>query len=138
MSTLSDLYTNLKTLCSQWFYTKTEVDGEIADAIASIGKPNGWKTVACSNGTSYATLYVNEDIRMCHYRYYRTGYNFTSTSEITLHNGHIPSDYRPPMPTLLTAYNVTLIGGILANGNLTVQTSTTGSKTINLTAVWHY
>ena len=134
MSSIGDLYTNLKALCSQWFYTKTEVD----NAISSIGKPNDWKTVACANGTSYATLYVNEDIRMCHYRYYRTGYNFTSTNEVTLHTGHIPSGYRPPMPTLLTAYNVTIIGGILANGNLTVQTSSTGSKTINLSAVWHY
>ena len=58
--------------------------------------------------------------------------------QASLHTGHIPSGYRPPMPTLLTAYNVTIIGGILENGNLTVQTSSTGSKTINLSGVWHY
>lgn len=98
---------------------------------------SGWKIVSTS-ADSYATLYVNEDARMCHLRYYRTNYNFTSTNEITLHTGLIPSAYRPPVANILSAYNVTTIGAILTNGNMTVQTSTTGSKTLNYSGVWHY
>lgn len=29
MSTIANLYADIKTLCQQWFYTKNEVDGMI-------------------------------------------------------------------------------------------------------------
>lgn len=130
----------------------TDTDGVVTWEVSNLGaglhnfqagnatvvvRVSGWKIVATS-ADSYATLYVNEDARMCHLRYYRTGYNFTSTNEITLHTGLIPSAYRPPVANILSAYNVTTIGAILTNGNMTVQTSSTGSKTLNYSGVWHY
>lgn len=35
MSTIADLYNNLKALCSQWFYTKAEIDTNKQDKLVS-------------------------------------------------------------------------------------------------------
>lgn len=36
MATLANLYTHLKTLCMQWFYTKTEIDSSL-DGKSDVG-----------------------------------------------------------------------------------------------------
>lgn len=36
MSTIANLYADLKTLCSQWFYTKTETDTALSSKVNSV------------------------------------------------------------------------------------------------------
>lgn len=88
--------------------------------------------------STYGTLYVNTALHLCEFRYYRTNYKFTSTSEVTLHSGAIPSAYRPKQNIICAVYNVTIIGAVTTAGNILAVTSTTGTKTINMTAFWHY
>lgn len=97
---------------------------------------NGWETI---NVNSYTNLIVNKTQRIAMFQYYRTGYNVTSAnSEITVTTGLIPSDYRPPVAVNLASYNVTLVGRITNNGDFQIMSSTTGSKSLNFYAFWHY
>lgn len=97
----------------------------------------GWKTYSPALN-SYTTLYYNDDTRTVEFHYYRTSYNFTGTSAITLHSGAIPSAYRPKSNINLTSYNATIVGAVNTSGDILSATSTTGTKNINLTAMWHY
>lgn len=36
MSTLANLYADVKTLCQQWFYTKSEVDTALSSKVNSV------------------------------------------------------------------------------------------------------
>jgi len=101
------------------YYTETEI--------------NGWKSWNTTN--PYITAYYNEALRLFLFRYYRQNYNFTTTNEITLDPDFILA---PIMNTILSSYNATIIGAVLTDGSLTVQTTSTGTKTINLTGMWHY
>jgi len=102
------------------YYTETEI--------------NGW--VRFDTTTSYMTAYYNNALRLFVFRYYRQNYNFTTTDEISL--GSVAIAFTPVMNTILSSYNATIIGAVLTNGTLTVQTTSTGTKTINLTGMWHY
>ena len=82
------------------------------------------------------TAYYNHALRLFFFRYYRQNYNFTTTDEISL--GSVAIAFTPVMNTILSSYNATIIGAVLTNGTLTVQTTSTGTKTINLTGMWHY
>ena len=105
------------------YYTETEI--------------NGWKSWGTPN--PYITAYYNEALRLFFFRYYRPNYNFTTTDEITLEGSlGLGSIWVPVMNTILSSYNATIIGAVLTNNRLTVQTTTTGTKTINLTGMWHY
>lgn len=100
-------------------------------------KNGGWKTYSPAIN-SYTTLYYNNDTRTVEFHYYRTSYNFTGTSAVTLHSGAIPSAYRPKSNINLTSYNATIVGAVNTSGDILSATSTTGTKNINLTAMWHY
>ena len=107
------------------YYTETEM--------------NTWTSVTLNSGTSYGTLWVNPTIRLAHLRYYRENYNYSSTNtEITLHSEAIPSDYRPSTNNILASYNTSIVGAVKSNGDITTQTNSTGSKTINFSGMWHY
>lgn len=95
----------------------------------------GWQTKTVN---TYTTFYVNERERLAMFKYYRTNYNFTSTSEITLHSGAIPSAYRPSVSVICASYRADIIGAVTSGGNITSTTTTTGTKNINLYAMWHY
>ena len=95
----------------------------------------GWETQTV---TSYGRIYYNNELRMCEFRYYRANYNFTSTSEITLHSATIPSTYRPKQNIILVAYNQSMVGAVNTNGDILIHTTSTGTKNINITGVWHY
>jgi len=99
----------------------------------------GWREVTLpSSVTSYCNLYVNEATRTCDFKYYRTNYNFTSTSGITLHTGLIPEDYRPIVNVICASFNELIVAGVITDGSLSVAASSTGSKNINISAMWHY
>lgn len=36
MSTIANLYADFKTLCQQWFYTKTEMDTALSSKVNSV------------------------------------------------------------------------------------------------------
>ena len=104
----------------------------------TIVKNGGWNTYTPSLN-SYTTLYYNEDTRTIEFHYYRTNYNFTSTSEITLHSGLIPSAYRPKTNIICAIYDVRNVGAVKSNGDVCVTTTTSGSgRIINMSAMWHY
>ena len=99
----------------------------------------GWREVTLpSSVTSYCNLYVNDALRLCDFKYYRTNYNFTQTSSITLHTGLIPEDYRPLVNVICASFNDVIVAGIITDGSLSVASSETGSKNINISATWHY
>ncbi len=55
MSTLANLYSDVKTLCQQWFYTKNEVDTALDDLVDTI-YPVGSIYMSVNN-TSPSTLF---------------------------------------------------------------------------------
>jgi len=87
---------------------------------------------------TYGTLYVNTALRLCEFRYFRTNYKFNNTSEVTLYSGAIPSAYRPKQTIICAVYQVSIIGAVTTNGDILSTTSSTGTKTINMSAFWHY
>ena len=98
---------------------------------------------------SYATIYVNTTLRLVDFHYYRPDYNFTSTSSINIVSnvnfvvgvGNQEVDITPKMNTPLASFNSVIVGGLaIANQktSLTVQSTQTGSKNINLRGMWHY
>ena len=87
---------------------------------------------------TYGTLKVNKALRLCAFTYYRQNYNFTSTSEVILHSGAIPSAYRPKISVKMAIYNATIGGGINTSGDIFVDTTATGTKTINGYVMWYY
>lgn len=120
-----------------WTITPTDTGLKkiaVGDAVMFI-TVGGWQTKTVN---TYTTFYVNERERLAMFKYYRTNYNFTSTSEVTLHSGAIPSAYRPPVSVICTSYNVTITGAVASNGNIVAYTNSTGTKNINLNAFWHY
>ena len=96
---------------------------------------NVWES---STLNSYTTLHINKTLKMCSLKYYRTGYNFTSTSEVTLHSGIIPSDYRPSYSNIGSSYNPRIGCAVNSSGDILVNSMETGSKTLNLTIWWIY
>ena len=86
----------------------------------------------------YSSIYYNDSIRLCDFRYYRKEYNFTKTDSFTLHTGLIPSAYRPKFDIILPFYHYHLIGYIGDNGNFQIKTDNKAKYAINTRAVWHY
>ena len=97
----------------------------------------GWQVYTPKINT-YTTFYYNDDTRTAEFHYFRSGYNFTGTSPITLHSGAIPSAYRPNSNMNLSSYNATIVGEVNTSGDILSATSVTGTKSINLTGFWHY
>jgi len=106
------------------YYTETEISGWVS-----------WPTV-----NPYITAYYNHALRLFMFRYYRQDYNFTTTREITLEDDTTMglAGWFPVMITILSSYNPTIAGAVLPDGTLRVNTNSTGTKTINLTGMWHY
>lgn len=106
-----------------------------------VGKANSshshsWTSQAC---TEYGTLYINSALRLCELSYYRTNYTFADSGvDYTLHSGSIPSAYRPKMNKAVTCVNQNIRGVFSPDGHIQVQASAKGTKTINMSAMWHY
>ena len=101
----------------------------------------GWREVTLPSSVTSVSdchLYVNDSLRLCDFKYYRTNYNFTKTSSITLHSDLVPEDYRPLVNVICASFNDVIVAGIITDGSLAVASSETGSKNINISATWHY
>lgn len=98
---------------------------------------NGWSYLRLND---YSGIYYNSAIKMCHFRYYRSSYNFTKTDSFTLHSKLIPSAYLPNGgDVVLPFYHSHLIGYIDdTTGNFQIKSDTKTSYTINTSAMWSY
>lgn len=59
MSSLGDLYTHLKTLCEQWFYNKSTIDGYLNNKISKSSTVGLVKNDGSIDTTSYSTFNGN-------------------------------------------------------------------------------
>ena len=96
-----------------------------------------WKLIDI--GISYARLYVNEQLRMCNFNYYRTFGSGDADKFYTWHTGAIPQQYRPPFQTNGAINQVGTLY-IEANGNIggKLAFSFSTDKIISGSAIWHY
>lgn len=117
---------------------RTNLENFIKRAITKEVFSNEIGTWTSQTVATYGTLKVNKALRLCAFTYYRQNYNFSSTSEVTLHSGAIPSDYRPKISVKMAVYNPTIGAGIGTDGDIYVYTNATGTKTINGYVMWYY
>ena len=115
--------------------TVTSLQNTISQKAPLAHTHTGWNYKSLNN---YASIYYNDAIRICHFRYYRTGYNFTKTDAITLHSALIPSAYRPPTDVILPFYHYHLVGYIDDTGDFIIMSDTKATYTINTSAFWRY
>jgi len=100
---------------------------------------NRWKTVTLTTGSSYGTLYVNEELRMAELRYVRDFNSATADTFYAWHTGAIPQEYRPSSQVngsmnqvgVLYVDSTGEIGGKFAN-------SWSSTRTVRGTTQWHY
>ena len=97
-------------------------------------KVRGIKNVSTA---TYGTMYVNESERTVFFKYYRSSYNITSTSYITLHTGAC-GDYKPITETYLASYNPTMTMLVTVSGDIKLISTGTGQKVLGFTGYWHY
>lgn len=88
---------------------------------------------------TYATLYVNETIHLCHLHYNRS---FTSASADTFYTWHtalIPSEYQP---SVQVQGSMNQIGSLIVNGNGDILgkfgIAWSSSRTVAGDCWWHY
>lgn len=91
-------------------------------------------------GSSYGTLRVNTDIRLCILQYNRDVSFPTANSTKTVVSGLIPSAYRPSGTVIGTTYNPAVAMGINNSGDILMRASsaTTSAIAVNCTTVWFY
>ena len=118
---------------SQYFPQRDEVDEKVFD----------WEAIDLNN--QYASLRVNENLRLADFRYYRTGYNISSTDPILLERELIPVEYLPLDNVVCSNYNPNQSSLISVfdpdtqkMGNFYLWSTATGSRNINVNAMWHY
>ena len=109
--------------------TKDSLDGK-----SDVGHSHTWTTQTLG---SYGTLYVNETLRLVIF-YYSRSYNYTSTNDITLETGIIPSDYRLSVTIPCSAGLPFVAGRITSEGNLICRPTQTGTLGTTLQAMWTY
>ena len=113
-------------------------DFKVANQHCYINLTN-WKTVSVTGATSYATLYVNESLRLCELEYVRDFGSADADKFYSWHSGAIPSTYRPSaqvngsMNQVGTLYvdSTGEIGGKFAN-------AWSSNRTVKGTVTWHY
>lgn len=137
--TTTEEFEKFQTEVSERYYDSSQISSILED-YPTQSEVNGWRIVDLGN--QYATLYVNEAIRMCDLKYYRQGYNISSSSSFTLEASLIPSDYLPPYSVIGKCFNpnhsvaINLDEGM--EGDILYWSTTTGSMNLNFNIVWHY
>lgn len=104
----------------------------------------------------YADIYVNMAMRLVDFHYYRINYYFSNTTSINIVDNvrfivgvrNQSVDITPKMNTPLASFNATIVGGLARSNqtnpsdpvytSLTVQSTSTGSKNINIRGMWHF
>lgn len=108
------------------------------------GKANASHTHTGWNGltiNSYCWLRYNPQLRLVEFRYVRSKYNFSSTSNIKLHSGLIPSAYRPMIGDVVLAVASSKYYAYIENetGDMYVRRDETGSNVvISCSGFWTY
>jgi uncharacterized protein (DUF427 family) len=144
--TTSEEFEEYKEEVSNKYYDTSQItelldDYALASDVYTKTEISEWQLI--DTGISYATLYVNEAIRMCDLRYYRQGYNISSSSSsFTLESSLIPSDYLPPYSVIGKCFNpnhsvaISLDEGM--EGDIRYWSTSTGSMNLNFNIIWHY
>lgn len=120
---------------------------------------SNWVHITNANKGSewyYADIYVNPELRLVDFHYYRINYNFSDTTSINIVDNvrfivgvrNQSVDITPKMNTPLASFNATIVGGLARSNqtnpsdpvytSLTVQSTSTGTKNINIRGMWHY
>lgn len=87
----------------------------------------------------YITCRVNEAMRICIFKYYRTGYTFDTTSSFVLEEDVLIEEHRPPFFTIVASCFNPHQGAVIdVNGDIVVWSTITGTANINFNAMWYY
>lgn len=95
MSTIANLYADVKTLCQQWFYTKSEVDTALEDLVDAI-YPVG-SIYMSVNSTSPQTLFggtwerIQDKFLLASGTTYANGSTGGSANAVVVSHSHNPS-----------------------------------------------
>lgn len=124
--------------------TSTNAVQNKAIATAVNGKANSSHThntwvekTLWTDGNNYAILWVNEDIKLCHLKYYQSNVS-VSGSEKTLHTGLIPISYRPEYPVMSGCWNPNVSVSIRKNGDIVCVSDSSATRTVNCNLMWNY
>ena len=123
---------------SDYYYKKAEIDTMMNGKANSSHTHNTWtKKKLWTNGDNNAVLWVNEDIRLCHLKYYQKNVS-VSTSEKTLHTGLIPTSYRPSYTIISGCYNPHVSVAVIQDGSILCLSDESTTRTVNGNLMWHY
>ena len=103
---------------------------KIDSAISSRG---AW--ISLSTG-SYGTLFVNNAIRLAHFRYYHSKASLGTGGNCNYDK--IPGVYCPKQSTIVPAMNPTVALLVKTDGNIEYSSTSAGTKTIHASAMWPY
>ena len=123
---------------SDYYYKKTEIDTMMNKKANSSHTHNTWvKKTLWTNGNNYAHLWVNENIKLCHLKYYQQNVS-VSSSEKTLHTGLIPTSYRPSYLVVSGCWNPNVSVGVAKSGDIICVSDGSATRTINGSLMWNY
>ena len=117
------------------YYTEAEMNNKL-DGKSNTDHTHGWTRQDC---TSYGYLYINRTLRLCELIYYRPSYNFSQANHYyTIHSKGIPEAYKPYGYKIAACKNPTVNLIITSDGVIQAISSSTGSKAIHASLMWHY
>ena len=90
-----------------------------------------------TSGNNYAILWVNEDIRLCHLKYYQQNVS-VSSNEKTLNTKLIPESYRPSYSVMSGCWNPHVSVAVMSNGDITCVGDESATRTVNGNLMWNY
>ena len=130
--------TEKKITISDYYYKKTEIDTMMNGKANSSHTHNTWtKKILWTNENNNAVLWVNEDIRLCHLKYYQKNVS-VSSSEKKLHTELIPISYRPSYTIASGCYNPHVSVAVAKDGSIFCVSDESTTRTINGNLMWNY
>lgn len=124
-------HTHTKSQITDFSHTHTK--SEITD----FSHTHSWSSETLN---TYATLYYNEDIRMCHLRYSRSNVTAVANQLYTWHTGLIPEGKRPLFTVNGQAQRNGAVMSVNTGGDINVRfTVAVGSAAdMYYSVMWHY
>ena len=127
-----------KITISDYYYKKTEIDTMMNGKAKSSHTHNTWtKKSLWTNGDNYAILWVDEDIRLCHLKYYQKNVS-VSGNEKTLHTKLIPTSYRPTHNVMSGCWNTHVSVAVTNSGDIVCLSDASATRTVNGNLMWNY
>ena len=121
------------------YYTEAEMNTKLNAKANSSHNHSTWNYIKVND---YCWMWVNTQLRLVDFNYYRTDYNFKTTNEITFHSGKNYSNslkaYSPAHSVKLAAYNPGISGMVNVDGDILFRSDTVATRSINASAMWHY